>query len=270
MRIALGVEYDGSGFCGWQTQPSGCAVQDHLEAALARIAGVPDITTIGTICAGRTDTGVHALAQVVHFDCMVERPESAWVRGVNALLPSTVAVTWMKPVAETFHARFSALARHYRYVLLNHAVRPAADAGRVGWFHVPLDIGRMRAAAASLLGEQDFTAFRSSQCQAKSPVRTLTQLDIRAQGPYVMFDLSANGFLHHMVRNIVGSLVYVGCGRKDAAWLSALLAQRDRTLAAPTFDAAGLYLTGVDYDVAWQLPLRERVQSPRLVLENVL
>lgn len=267
MRIALGVEYDGSGFCGWQTQPAGCAVQDNLEAALARIAGVP-LADIATICAGRTDTGVHALAQVVHFDCPVERPESAWVRGVNALLPPTVAVTWMKPVADTFHARFSALARRYRYVLLNHAVRPAADAGRVGWFHIPLDLDRMRAATASLLGEHDFSAFRSSQCQAKSPVRRLAQLDISAQGPYVMFDLCANGFLHHMVRNIVGSLIYVGCGRQDPAWLKALLAHRDRALAAPTFDAAGLYLVGVDYDEAWQLPLRDRLQSPRLALEN--
>lgn len=267
MRIALGVEYDGSGFCGWQTQPSGCAVQDHLEAALARIAGVPDIATVATICAGRTDTGVHALAQVVHFDCAVERPESAWVRGVNALLPSTVAVTWMKPVADTFHARFSALARHYRYVLLNHAVRPAADADRVGWFHMPLDIGRMRVAAASLLGEHDFSAFRSSQCQAKSPVRTLTQLDISTLGPYVMFDLSANGFLHHMVRNIVGSLLYVGKGRQDAGWIGELLAARARKAAAPTFDPAGLYLAAVDYDAVWGLPQRERLQWPRLALE---
>ena len=269
MRIALGVEYDGTGFCGWQTQPAGCAVQDRLEAALARIAGVP-LANIATICAGRTDTGVHALAQVVHFDCVVARPESAWVRGVNALLPPTVAVIWMKPVADAFHARFSASARRYRYVLLNHAVRPAADAGRVGWFHAPLDLGRMRAAAACLLGEHDFSAFRSSQCQAKSPVRTLTQLEISARGPYVMFDVCANGFLHHMVRNIVGSLIYVGCGRHEAAWMTALLTQRDRTLAAPTFDAAGLYLAGVEYAAAWQLPRHERVESPRLALENVV
>ena len=269
MRIALGVEYDGSGFCGWQTQPEGCAVQDRLEAALAQIAGLP-VAAIATICAGRTDAGVHALAQLVHFDCAVERPASAWVRGVNALLPRAVAVTWMKPVADTFHARFSATARRYRYVLLNHAVRPAADAGRAGWFHVPLDVERMRAAAGCLLGEHDFSAFRSSQCQAKSPVRTLKHLEISAQGPYVMFDLCANGFLHHMVRNLVGSLIYVGCGRQEVSWMTALLAQRDRTLAAPTFDAAGLYLTGVEYDASWQLPQRERVQSPRLALENAL
>ena len=225
---------------------------------------------MATLCAGRTDTGVHALAQVVHFDCGVERPESAWVRGVNALLPPTIAVTWMKPVTDKFHARFSATARRYRYILLNHPVRPAADHGRVGWFYAPLDIERMRAAAACLLGEHDFSAFRSSQCQAKSPVRTLTQLRITSQEPYLTLDLCANGFLHHMVRNIVGSLIYVGSGRQDVPWVIELLAARDRKRSAPTFDAAGLYLTGVDYDVAWNLPLRERVQLPRLALENLL
>ena len=264
MRIALGIEYEGSGFCGWQTQSDGCAVQNRLEAALARIAGVP----VATICAGRTDAGVHALAQVVHFDCAVERPESAWVRGVNALLPPAMAVTWATPVADTFNARFSATARHYRYVLLNHAVRPAADHARVGWFHVPLDVAQMRTAVQSLLGEHDFSAFRSSQCQAKSPVRTLTQLEINTQGPYLTFDLCANGFLHHMVRNIVGSLIYIGSGRQPSAWMHELLAARDRTFAAPTFDAAGLYLTGVDYDAAWDLPRGKRVKLPRLALEN--
>jgi tRNA pseudouridine38-40 synthase len=265
MRIALGVEYDGSGFCGWQTQPAGCAVQDRLETALAQIAGV----AVATICAGRTDAGVHALAQVVHFDCTVGRPESAWVRGVNALLPPAVAVTWMTPVPESFSARFSATTRHYRYVLLNHPVRPAADHGRVGWFHAPLDVERMCAAAVCLLGEHDFSAFRSSQCQAKSPVRTLKQLEINSRGPYVIFDLCGNGFLHHMVRNIVGSLVYVGSGRQEAMWMNELLAARDRTFAAPTFDAAGLYLTGVDYDAAWNLPQQARLKWPRLALENM-
>ena len=268
MRIALGIEYDGSGFCGWQTQPEGCAVQNYLEAALAQIAGVP----IATICAGRTDTGVHALAQVVHFDCTVERPQSAWVRGVNALMPSTIAVIWAKPVTDLFHARFSATARHYRYVLLNHPVRPAADHGHVGWFHQSLDIQRMRTAAAVLLGTHDFSAFRSSQCQARSPVRILTQLDIDTQGPgstYVTFDLCANGFLHHMVRNIVGCLIYIGCGRQDAAWMNQLLAARDRTQAAPTFDAAGLYLTGVDYGVEWSLPQGDRVKLPAFARERM-
>ena len=267
MRVALGIEYEGSGFCGWQTQPEGCAVQDRLEAALAQIAGVP-AASIATICAGRTDAGVHALAQVVHFDCTVERPESAWVRGVNALLPPSIAVTWAKPVADGFHARFSATARHYRYVLLNHPVRPAADYGRVGWFHVPLDVESMRAAAQCLHGEHDFSAFRSSQCQAKSPVRTLTQLAINTHGPYLTFDLCANAFLHHMVRNIVGSLIYVGSGRQPPVWMHQLLAARDRTFAAPTFAAAGLYLTGVDYDAAWHLPQSKRVKLPPLALET--
>ena len=268
MRIALGVEYDGSGFCGWQTQLAGCAVQDRLEAALARIAGVP-MAAIATICAGRTDAGVHALAQVVHFDCTVERPESAWVRGVNALLPPAIAVTWMRPVADTFSARHSATARRYRYVLFNHPVRPAADHGRVGWFHAPLDVERMRAAAACLVGEHDFSAFRSAECQARSPVRTLMQLALNAQGPYLIFDICANGFLHHMVRNIVGSLIYIGKGRHEITWMHELLGARDRKFSAPTFDAAGLYLIGVDYDAMWNLPRPARVKFLWSALENM-
>ena len=258
MRIALGIEYEGSSYCGWQTQATGCAVQDRLEAALAQIAGAP----VATVCAGRTDAGVHALAQVVHFDCAAHRPESAWVRGVNALLPPSLGVTWAQCVAEEFNARFSAQARRYRYVLLNHAVRPALDHRRVGWHHAPLDIEPMRAAAALLIGEHDFSAFRASECQAKSPVRTLQQLCIERRGPYLLFDFCANGFLHHMVRNIVGSLVYVGNGRQQASWIGELLAARDRRHAAPTFDAAGLYLTGVDYGAAWNLPQPKRVSWP--------
>ncbi len=264
MRIALGIEYEGGSFCGWQTQVAGCAVQDRLEVALTQIAGAP----VATICAGRTDAGVHALAQVVHFDCDAERPIAAWVRGVNALLPPPLAVTWAQPVRDDFHARFSATARHYRYVLLNHPVRPAVDHGRVGWFHTPLDVARMRAAAAQLIGEHDFSAFRSAQCQAKSPVRTLMQLQIAYREPYLVFDLCANGFLHHMVRNIVGSLVYVGKGRHDAGWIGELLAARDRTAAAPTFDPAGLYLAAVNYDAMWDLPRHVRLQWPHRALET--
>lgn len=264
MRIALGIEYEGSPFCGWQTQPEGCAVQDCLEKALAQIAG----ESVATICAGRTDAGVHALAQVVHFDCAVSRPESAWVRGVNALLPDAVAVLWAQPVSDDFNARFAATARHYRYVLLNHPVRPAADHGRVGWFHAPLDVASMCAASTSLIGEHDFSAFRSAQCQARSPVRTLMRLDISQHGPYLAFDFSANGFLHHMVRNIVGCLVYIGKGRHGPEWLQEVLLTRDRRLAAPTFEAAGLYLSGVDYDERWRLPPRQRLQWPRLALES--
>jgi len=249
-RIALGLEYDGSAFCGWQTQPSGCAVQNHVERALADIAGEP----VATLCAGRTDAGVHALAQVVHFDTAAHRPESAWVRGSNALLPPSVAVIWSRVVSAEFHARYSARGRSYRYVLLNRAVRPAADRARVGWFHLPLDLERMQIAAGSLIGEHDFSAFRSSECQARSPVRTLHSIAISRRGDYVIMDFRGNAFLHHMVRNIVGALVYVGKGKREPGWIAEVLQGRDRSLAAPTFDAAGLYLSGVEYDRAFGLP----------------
>ena len=262
--MALGIEYDGSGFCGWQTQPGGCAVQDRLEAACASIAGVP----VSTICAGRTDAGVHALGQVVHFDCDVERPLSAWVRGVNALLPPAMAVTWAQSVDEEFHARFSATARAYRYVLLNDAVRPAADHGRVGWFHAPLDLERMRAAAATLVGEHDFSAFRAAECQAKSPVRTMHAVSVTRFSPYVIFEFRANAFLHHMVRNLVGSLVYVGKGKYPADWLGEVLQGRNRSLAAPTFDASGLYLAQVVYDSRWNIPA-PRTRAPKLAYAEI-
>jgi tRNA pseudouridine38-40 synthase len=254
VRIALGVEYDGSRFCGWQTQPEGCAVQDALERALADIAGVP----VATTCAGRTDAGVHALAQVVHFDTAAERPAAAWVRGVNAVLPPACAVTWSQAVAEDFHARYSAVSRSYRYVLLNHPVRPAAEYARVGWFHVPLDLEPMQRAARLLLGEHDFSAFRSSECQARTPVRTLTKLDVERRGDHVVFDFCANAFLRHMVRNIVGCLVYVGKGKYPPEWVGELLEGRDRTRAAPTFEAAGLYLSQVTYEARWGLPAPPR------------
>ncbi len=257
--MALGIEYDGSGFCGWQTQPGGCAVQDRLELACAAIAGLP----VKTVCAGRTDAGVHALGQVVHFECAVERPVSAWVRGVNALLPPAMAVTWAQPVDDAFHARFSARARVYRYVLLNSPVRPAADHGRVGWFHQTLDVERMREAAALLVGEHDFSAFRAAECQAKSPLRTLHEASVGRVGPYVHFGFRANAFLHHMVRNIVGCLVYVGKGRHAPQWLAQVLQDRDRAQAAPTFDASGLYLARVEYAGSWGLP-PPRLEAPCL------
>ena len=250
MRVALGIEYNGSAFCGWQTQSAGCAVQDALERALSGIAG----EKISTICAGRTDAGVHALAQVVHFDCNAARPDSAWVRGTNTSLPAGAAVTWMQAVPGEFNARYSAQERCYRYVLLNHPVRPALNQGRVGWFHAPLDVTRMRGAAPYLLGKHDFSAFRSSECQAKSPVRELRRLDVKRCGDYVVFEVAANAFLHRMVRNIVGCLVYVGNGKHDPAWAGDVLASRDRALAAPTLDAAGLYLAHVSYDAKWGLP----------------
>jgi tRNA pseudouridine38-40 synthase len=258
-RIALGIEYDGSAFCGWQTQPDRCAVQDALERALTEIAGHP----VATICAGRTDAGVHAVAQVVHFDSDAQRPQSAWLRGVNALLPDAVAVVWVQPVADTFHARYGASERRYRYLLLDQPVRPALNRHHVGWIHQALELEPMRAAAIHLIGEHDFSAFRSSECQAKSPVRELRRLDINRRGDFVVFDLAGNAFLHHMVRNIVGSLVYVGAGRRPPEWVGELLATRDRSKGAPTMAASGLYLAGVDYAAAFGLP-----QAPRCLWFN--
>ncbi|HEX8988446.1 MAG TPA: tRNA pseudouridine(38-40) synthase TruA [Rhodocyclaceae bacterium] len=250
VRIALGVEYDGSRFAGWQSQAHGNTVQDALEHALAAVAGIP----LRVACAGRTDAGVHALCQVVHFDCGVARPETAWVRGVNAHLPPQVAVRWAREVGGDFHARFLARSRSYRYLLLNRAVRPALLAGRVGWCHRPLDVGAMRQAAACLLGEHDFSAFRAAECQAKSPVKHLYRADIAKQGDCIVFYFRANAFLHHMIRNIVGSLVHIGKGRQPPGWLAELLEARDRTLAAPTFAPDGLYFAGAEYDAVWQLP----------------
>lgn len=261
MRIALGLEYDGSRFCGWQTQPNACAVQDVLEAALAEIACAP----IATASAGRTDTGVHALAQVVHFDTEAIRPESAWVRGVNALLPPAVSVRWAREVAPDFHARFEAHARRYRYVLLNRPVRPGLAAGRVGWFHAPLELEAMQSAASLLLGEHDFSAFRAAECQAKTPVRTLSELSIRRMQDLLIFDLRANAFLHHMVRNIIGGLVYVGKGKYPPAWMGEILAGRNRKLAAPTFAPDGLYLCGVEYPVQWGIPASDEVMIESVI-----
>ena len=256
MRIALALEYDGSRFLGWQTQPGGGTVQDALQAALATIAGEPVVVT----CAGRTDRGVHALEQVVHFDVAAPRPESAWVRGVNALLPESVAVQWSREVPAEFHARYAARARTYRYVLVNRAVRPVLAARHAGWFHLPLDVAAMRAAARHLRGEHDFSAFRSAECQAKTPVRTLLGLDIEARGERIDFALRANAFLHHMVRNIVGTLVYVGKGKHPPAWAGEVLESRDRARAAPTFAAEGLYLERVEYEARWELPQQQRTE----------
>jgi tRNA pseudouridine38-40 synthase len=250
LKIALGIAYDGSRFCGWQTQPSGGSVQDHVEAAIAAVAGHP----VRVTAAGRTDAGVHAVAQVVHFETDAQRPESAWVRGVNSHLPDAAAVQWAVPVGADFHARFSATGRNYRYVLYNHPVRPALAARHVGWFHDRLDVDAMRAAATLLVGRHDFTAFRAAECQARTPVRTLTEARIARRGPYVLFDFRADAFLHHMVRNIVGSLVYVGKGRHAPHWIGEVLAARERALAAPTFAPNGLYLSAVHYPPEWTFP----------------
>lgn len=250
LRIVLGLEYDGGAFCGWQSQPDRCGVQDALEAALSEVAD----EKIGIVCAGRTDTGVHALVQVVHFDTEVQRPLNAWIRGANALLPQSVAVLWSRSIAEDFHARFSATGRRYVYWLLSRAQRPGLLSGRAGWTHLALDEAAMQEAASCLLGRHDFSAFRAAECQAKSPVKTLRELTVTRRGDLIRFEFAANAFLHHMVRNIVGSLVYVGNGRQPVGWVHELLDSRDRTLAAPTFSPAGLYLAGVEYDAGWALP----------------
>lgn len=254
MRIALGLEYDGRAFCGWQSQPGGCGVQDVLEVALARMAGHP----VRVSAAGRTDAGVHALSQVVHFDTEASRPQSAWIRGVNAFLPASLRVQWAQTVDADFHARFSAERRSYQYWLQVSSVAPAVLAGKVGWYHRPLDLDAMRAAATMLLGEHDFSAFRAAECQAKSPIKTLYQADIRRHGDFILFEFCANAFLHHMVRNLVGSLVYVGNGNFPPLWMGELLLLQDRKRAAPTFMPDGLYLTGVHYDPRWGLPVCSR------------
>jgi tRNA pseudouridine38-40 synthase len=225
-------------------------VQDALQPALAAIAGTP----VEVTGAGRTDRGVHARLQVAHFDTEAKRPSSAWVRGVNALLPDSVAVLWSHEVPDDFHARFSARARTYRYELLNRPVRAALEAHSVGWFHLPLDVEKMRAAAALFVGEHDFSAFRSSECQAKSPVRTIDCFEITRQGETIHFIVRANAFLHHMVRNLVGTLVYVGKGKHPPEWVTDLLRSKDRSKSAPTFGPEGLYLEKIDYEAKWGLP----------------
>ena len=253
MRIALGVEYDGSAFRGWQIQPGGGTVQSALQTALEEIAGQP----VSVVCAGRTDAGVHATAQVVHFDTELKRPLTAWVRGVNTFLPPAVAVRWAQPVSTEFHARFSAFGRCYRYLLINRPQRTGVWHGRAGWYHHPLDVDLMQAAAARLLGEHDFSAFRAADCQAKSPIKLMRRAEVRRIGDLIIFDFEAGAFLHHMVRNLVGSLVYVGQGKHPPVWMSELLDLADRRLAAPTFSAAGLYLAGVCYEPKWGLPVAD-------------
>jgi tRNA pseudouridine38-40 synthase len=250
MRIALGIAYDGAPFAGWQSQPSGNTVQDRLETAVSAIAG----RAVRLTAAGRTDGGVHATGQVAHFDVDVARPESAWVRGTNASLPAGIAVQWAAEVDGEFHARYSATSRTYVYVLYNHPVRPAVLAGKVGWFHLPLDVERMRAAARLLVGEHDFSAFRSAECQAKSPIRRLVTATAERRGDYLVFELTANAFLHHMVRNVLGCLVHVGKGAAPPEWLGEVLDGRDRGRAAATFGPEGLYLAAVTYPERWSLP----------------
>lgn len=263
-RIALGVQYDGSSFCGWQSQLHGKTVQDELERALREFTQMP----LKTVVAGRTDTGVHGLGQVVHVDTELDRTDASWIRGTNAFLPATIAIQWAKPMPDAFHARFSAFERTYYYVLYVHPVRSPMLAARVGWIHASLDVDAMRDAAAHLIGEHDFSAFRSSQCQAKTPVKHLYQIDIRQDGHFVHFRFRANAFLHHMVRNLMGCLVAVGRGRETSAWLADVLASRNRDSAAPTFMPDGLYLAQVSYPAQFDVPAAQTGSVPWSAIWN--
>jgi len=250
MRIALGIEYDGSHFCGWQLQDHSASVQASVETAISQVAA----HSVRVICAGRTDTGVHALNQVVHFDSLVERSERAWIFGCNANLPKSVVVTWAKEVSGEFHARFSARRRRYRYVIFNRSVRPTFLAYRVCWQHKPLDVARMSAAAQHLIGRHDFSAYRAAGCQAKDPTREVYDLSVKRQDEFIFIDIEANAFLHHMVRNIAGVLMTIGCGEQDIDWSLQVLEGRDRKLGGITAVPYGLYLTDVEYDPSFAIP----------------
>ena len=254
MRIALGISYSGSSYEGWQSQLSGNAIQDKLEGALGKFAAQP----IRVNCAGRTDAGVHGLMQVVHFDTLLQRETASWVRGTNAFLPRDIAVQWAQVVPDEFHSRGSAIARRYAYVVLESAVRPSVEAGRVGWVYRPLNGEPMRQAALHLLGEHDFSSFRAAQCQAKSPVKTIQRIDItqRLGSSYWRFEFEANAFLHHMIRNIMGCLIAIGHGSHPPEWLLEVLAARSRNAAAPTFSPDGLYFLGPVYEKHYGLPAR--------------
>ncbi|SIR91840.1 tRNA pseudouridine38-40 synthase [Aquipseudomonas alcaligenes] len=252
-RIALGIEYKGARYRGWQRQESGVpSVQAALEKALSQVAAEP----VSLMCAGRTDAGVHASGQVVHFDTRVERPLKAWIMGGNANLPPDISVTWAKVMPAEFHARFKAFARRYRYVIYNDPIRPAHLAEEVTWNHRPLDVARMREAAAHLVGTHDFTSFRAVQCQAKSPVKTVHHLEVIEHGRFIVVDVRANAFLHHMVRNFAGVLMTIGAGEREPDWVAEVLAARDRRAGGVTAHPYGLYLVQVEYPPEFELPQR--------------
>ncbi len=252
-RVALGVSYNGHAYDGWQSQPGGRTVQDHLERALTQFSAH---ASVKTLCAGRTDAGVHGLMQVVHFDTPIDRAENAWVRGTNSFLPADIAVQWARHVPDSFHARASARSRRYAYVLLESPVRPSVDAGQVGWVFKPLALEPMVQAAQALLGEHDFTSFRAAQCQAHSPIKHLMRADIARRGNYWRFEFEASAFLHHMIRNIMGCLIAIGTGNRPAEWITEVLQARSRDAAAPTFSPDGLYFLGPVYDAGLGLPER--------------
>jgi len=247
------VSYNGRPYDGWQSQPGGNTVQDRLESALSRFLAV---SAVSTLCAGRTDAGVHGLMQVVNFDSLVQRPINAWVRGTNSLLPPGIAVQWAREVPHGFHARASAVSRRYAYVLLESPVRPSVDSGQVGWVFRPLNESAMLEAAQTLVGEHDFTSFRASACQAHSPVKDMRRIEIVRRGAYWRFEFEASAFLHHMIRNIMGCLVAIGTAQRPAAWMGEVLAARSRDAAAPTFSPDGLYFLGPVYDPSWNIPER--------------
>jgi tRNA pseudouridine38-40 synthase len=249
-RIAIGIEYDGSAYSGWQAQGHARSVQAELEAALARVADHP----VALTAAGRTDAGVHALAQVAHFDSDAPRPLLAWVFGTNAWTPNDISVLWSREVSGDFHARFSAVSRTYVYRILSRPIRPALDRQRVCWRKRELDADRMHLAAQALLGEHDFSAFRAAECQSRSPTRRVEAIDVTRSGDEITIEIRANAFLHHMVRNVAGSLLAVGCGDRPVEWIAEVLAGRDRTRAGVTAPPAGLYFAGVEYPPGFGLP----------------
>lgn len=243
MKIVLGIEYQGTHYCGWQRQKHCESVQAQVERALTEIAA----HDVNLHCAGRTDTGVHAVGQVVHFETSVDRPLKAWVQGANTKLPGDVRIAWAKPIGDDFHARFSAFARQYRYVIYNRAVHSAVLHNRVTWESYKLDEKQMHQAAQALIGEQDFSAFRAAQCQAEHAMREVQKICVSRHGDMVFIDIRANAFLHHMVRNISGTLIEIGKGNKPVEWVAELLEGKDRTLAAPTAPASGLYFVNAFY-----------------------
>jgi len=258
MRIALGIEYDGTDFSGWQRLTEGPSVQAAVEQALSKVAAHP----VEISCAGRTDAGVHGRCQVVHFDTEAFRELRGWVLGACSNLPASVAVLWAQPVLDSFHARYAARSRRYRYHILNRPVRAALDARYVTWKRLPLDADRMHAAVQSLLGEHDFSAFRALSCQAAHPRRSVLAASVRREGQHVLVEIEANAFLHHMVRNIVGSLLLIGRGEQPVEWMAQLLAGRDRQVAGPTAPASGLTFVGPRYERHWALP--EGVSMPEI------
>ncbi len=250
MRVAMGVEYDGTAYHGWQMQGDVVSVQQGLEEALSRVANHPVVVH----CAGRTDAGVHGLGQVIHFDSDAKRTSRNWVLGCNVNLPDDINITWAQPVSDEFHARFSAVSRSYRYIILNRMTRSAIWRDRAVWIHRPLDERRMAEAATCLLGTHDFSSYRALGCQAKSPVRTVTGLSVIRDGERIIMEISADGFLHHMVRNIAGVLIAIGEGDRPVEWAREVLDYRNRTLGGVTAPPQGLYLLQVGYPERFNLP----------------